>query len=193
MKNLFAILFLFVSFDMYSQYNDVKMYFNDSTSIEGLGYMKKDKIYFKLEEKEKFSEWGMESIYRVDFFAFESEVRTIEYVYSDADNKFHLMELVVDGEVTLYKLQRDIIVYNRGITGDRTTSGSYADKTTPQYFVKHRKDKTATDILFGFKKRIARFFLDCPDIIEMVNDKTFIKDDIELIVKYYNDNCSVKN
>ena len=179
---------------MYSQYNDVKMYFNDSTSIEGVGYIRKDKVYFKLDEKEKFSEWGMESIYRVDFFGFENEVKTFNYIYSDNYRKFCLMELVIDGEVTLYKLQRDIIVYNNAqIEGRHIGSGSYIDKTEPEYYVKHKKDKTATDILFGFKKRVARFFSDCPDIIEMVNDKTFTKDDVDLIVKYYNENCATKS
>lgn len=169
------------------------MYFNDSTSIEGLGYIRKDKVYFKLEEKEKFSEWGMESIYRVDFFGFENEVKTFNYVYSDIYRKFRLMELVIEGEVMLYKLQRDVIVYNNGQIEGRPTGGSYIDKTEPEFYVMHKKDKTAIDILFGFKKKVARFFSDCPDIIEMVNDKTFAKDDIDLIVKYYNDNCATKS
>ncbi len=190
MKNQFVIFLLFLSFNMYSQYNDVKMYFNDSTSIEGLGYISKDKIYFKLEEKEKFSEWGLESVYRIDFFGFENEVRTFEYIFSDGHNKFRLMELVIEGEVNLYKLEKDIVVYNN--SSKENISNSYISTATG-YFVKHKKDKTAIDIMFGFKKRIARFFSDCPDIIEMVNDKTFSKDDIDLIVKYYNDNCSVKS
>ena len=50
------------------------MYFNDSTSIEGLGYIKNNKIFFKLEEKEAFSEWSFESVYRIDFYGFENSV-----------------------------------------------------------------------------------------------------------------------
>lgn len=189
MKNLFTIVVFFFSFNIYSQYSDVKLYFNDSTSIEGLGYIRKDKVYFKLDEKEKFSEWGIESIYRVDFFGFENEVRIFEYIYSDTDNKFRLMELVIDGEVCLYKMQRDVIVSDN-IISDKPTGYRYIDKTTPEYYVKHKKDKTATNILFGFKKKIARFFSDCENIIEIVEDKTFTKDDIELIVIYYNKSCS---
>lgn len=169
------------------------MYFNDSTSIEGVGYIRKDKVYFKLDEKEKFSEWGMESIYRVDFFGFENEVKTFNYIYSDTDRKFRLLELVIDGEVCLYKMQRDVIVYNNAqIEGRHIGSGSYIDKTEPEYYVKHKKDTTATNILFGFKKKITRFFSDCEDIIEMVEDKTFTRNDIELIVVYYNKNCALK-
>lgn len=190
MKNLFAFLFLFLSLNMYSQYSDVKMYFNDSTSIEGLGYIRNDKIYFKLEEKEDFSEWGLESVYRIDFIGFENEVRTFEYIFSDGHNKFRLMELVIEGEVNLYKLEKDFVIYNNN--PKENIYNSYTSTATG-YFVKHKKDKTAIDILFGFKKRIARFFSDCPDIIEMVNDKTFTKDDIELIVIYYNKNCSIIN
>ena len=190
MKNLFAIFFFFFSLNIYSQYSDVKLYFNDSTSIEGVGYIRKDKVYFKLDEKEKFSEWGMESIYRVDFFGFENEVKIFEYIYSDTDRKFRLLELVIDGEVCLYKMQRDIIVYDKKEINGMPTGGSHIDKTEAEYYVKHKKDTTATNILFGFKKKIARFFSDCEDIIEMVEDKTFTKDDIELIVIYYNKNCS---
>ena len=190
MKNQIVIIFFFFTFNMYSQYNDVKMYFNDSTSIEGLGYIKKDKIYFKLEEKDEFSEWGLESVYKIDFFGFENEIRTFEYVYSDADDKFHLMELVVEGEVNLYKFEKNIVVFNNNI--ENRSFHNYTETINLGYFVKHKKDKTAIDILFSFKKRVARFFSDCPDIIEMVNDKTFTKDDIDLIVKYYNDNCSTK-
>lgn len=191
MKNLFVIFILFFSLNIYSQYNDVKIYFNDSTSIEGLGYIKKDKIYFKLEEKEDFSEWGLESVYKIDFFGFEKEVRTFEYVYSDAYRKFNLMELVVEGEVNLYKFEKDIVVFNNDI--ENKSFHNYTKTINLGYFVKHKKDKTAIDILFGFKKRVARFFSDCPDIIELVNDKTYTKDDIELIVIYYNKNCSTKN
>lgn len=189
MNNLFTIFFLFLTFNMFSQYNDVKMYFNDSTSIEGLGYIRKDKVYFKLEEKDEFSDWGMESIHRIDFFGFENEVRTFEYIFSDGHNKFRLMELVIEGEVNLYKLEKDIVIYNNN--REDNIPNSYTSTVTG-YFVKHKNDKTAIDIMFGFKKRIVRFFSDCPDIIEMVNDKTFTNNDIELIVIYYNKNCSVK-
>lgn len=167
------------------------MYFNDSTSIEGLGYIKKDKVYFKLEDKEKFSEWNFESIYRIDFYGFENNVRSFEYIYSDTFKKFHLMEILVEGEVNLYTFEKNIIIVP-GFGSGNTIGALYKSKLT-EYFVKHKKDKTATNILFGFKKKIPRFFSDCPDIIEMVEDKTFTKDDIDLIVKYYNDNCSIKN
>lgn len=190
MKNLFTIFFLFLTFNMFSQYNDVKMYFNDSTSIEGLGFIRKDKVYFKLEEKEEFSEWGFESVYKIDFFGFEKEVRTFEFVYSSVHRKFKLMELVIEGEVNLYKLEEEVIISN---FDSETKMPSRNMLSSKEYFVKHKKDTVVLDILFGFKKKIARFFSDCPDIIEMVNDKTFSKDDIELIVIYYNKNCSAKN
>lgn len=192
MKNLYIVFFLFLSFNMYSQYNDVKMYFNDSTSIEELGYIKKDKIYFKLEEKEEFSEWGLESVYRIDFYGFENEVRSFEYVYSDAQNKFRLMELVIEGEVNLYKLENEVIIIPTYLPKNNIIGVVQISKANG-YFVKHKKDTTAIDILFGFKKRIVRFFSDCPDIIEMVEDKTFTRDDIELIVIYYNKNCATKS
>ena len=188
MKNLISILFLFVSFNSYSQFDKVKMYFNDSTSIEGFGYYKKDKIFFKLDEKDEFSEWGLESVYKIDFYGFENALYTFEYIFCDKYNKFRLMQLVVEGEVNLYKIEdTNIVITSNG--GDIKSRSFYTSKTE-EYFVKHIKDKTAIDILFGFKKKVARFFSDCPDIIEMVNDKTFTRDDIELIVVYYNKNCS---
>ena len=192
MKKLFVIFLLFLSFNMYSQYNDVKMYFNDSTSIDGLGYIKINIVYFKLEEKEDFSEWGMESIYRIDFFGFENEVRSFEFIYSDTFKKFHLMELLVEGEVNLYTFEKNIIIVP-GFGSKGISIGTLYKSKLKEYFVKHKKDTTATNILFGFNKKIPRFFSDCPDIIEMVNDKTFTRDDIDLIVKYYNDNCAIKN
>lgn len=188
MRNLILILFLFFSINIYSQYNNVKLYFNDSTAIEGLGYIKKHKIYFKVEEKDEFSEWDLGSVYRIDFFGFENKVRTFEYIYTDKYRDFKLLENVLEGEVKLYKLEEVNIIYF-GNGPNKTISES----TSLEYFVKHQNDKTAIDIMFGFKKKIAQFFSDCPDIIEMVNDKTFKKDDIELIVNYYNKNCSTKS
>lgn len=164
------------------------MYFNDSTSIEGLGYIKNNKIFFKLEEKEAFSEWSFESVYRIDFYGFENSVRSFEFIYSDTFKKFHLMEMLVEGEVNLYKFEKNIVIVP-GFGSGNAIGTLYSGELT-EYFVKHKKDTTATNILFGFKKKIARFFSDCEDIIEMVEDKTFTKDDIELIVVYYNKNCS---
>ena len=188
-KDFTICFFLFLSINSYSQYHDVKMYFNDSTSIEGLGYIRKDKFFFKLEEKDKFSKWGFESVYKIDFFGFEKEVRTFEFVYSSVHRKFKLMELVIDGEVNLYKLEEEIIISN---SDSETKIPSRNMLSSKEYFVKHKKDTVVLDILFGFKKKIARFFSDCPDIIEKVNDTSFTKDDLDLIVLYYNKNCANK-
>jgi len=41
----------------------------------------------------------------------------------------------------------------------------------------------------SFKKDVAKFFHDCPDVIKRVKDKEYKKEDLELVVKRYNKVC----
>ena len=45
----------------------------------------------------------------------------------------------------------------------------------------------SSDVLSkSFKKTAAEFFKDCPSIVEKIENKSYKKDDLEEIVKFYN-------
>jgi hypothetical protein len=74
----------------------------------------------------------------------------------------------------------------------------YTEINLPRYsYYIGLKDDKAVEFLYtkglplskSFKKAIKEKFSDCPSIIEKVDKKEFKKEDIILLIYYYNDNC----
>ncbi len=42
------------------------------------------------------------------------------------------------------------------------------------------------------EKDIPIFLNNCPAVVKMIEDKVYLKTDIEKIVNYYNNNCGIK-
>jgi len=41
----------------------------------------------------------------------------------------------------------------------------------------------------SFKNKIRKFFSDCPELVEKINDKIFKRKHIEEVIEYYKLNC----
>lgn len=70
--------------------------------------------------------------------------------------------------------------------------------TVTYFYVCRQSDAEAFRITsFGnisknFKKTASEYFKDCPELVKKIEDKTFKKDDIEEVVRFYNAHCTAK-
>lgn len=110
---LFSVnLLLFIilnNFSAFSQDQECILYFKDGTSLEGFGMLKivnildpKEKIKFRLTKKEKGDFWDFEDVSKITFIGFEM-TKTFEYIKTSKYEYPKLLEILVDGEVKLYR------------------------------------------------------------------------------------------
>ncbi len=97
-------------------------------------------------------------------------------------------KLEIDGELKLfnyYYTQQTGGGYNAS-TGVAMGSYSY---TVERYILQKGDGELKRLKGWTFKKDMAEFFSDCPDLVERVESKDFRKGDLESMVRCYNTNC----
>tara|TARA_B110000037_G_C16800418_1_gene375289 strand:- start:27 stop:560 length:534 start_codon:yes stop_codon:yes gene_type:complete len=77
------------------------------------------------------------------------------------------------------------------------TNGVMSNNSYDEAFVKKKNEKFAYNIGYiygagykGIKKRVRKYFSDCPDLINKVNKNKIKKKNTLGIVEYYNKNCA---
>lgn len=195
MSRIIILFFTFFCLNtLKAQHREVVIFFNDSTSLEGFGEVRKNKIYFKLEQNDKLSEWDYLSVRAIHFVGY-GFIEKYEYVKSDKYNKPKIMELIEEGNVNLYVFSEIVTKsYVPDINFSNKPNGFspsvYKTGLQVEYFIKRPNEDSATDITFSFKRRAIRYFSDCPELLEKINNRTFTSTNIPEIVAYYNDYCN---
>ncbi|MBF4486936.1 MULTISPECIES: hypothetical protein [unclassified Flavobacterium] len=201
MKPLFQLLFLFFINTAFSQdYREATIIFNDSTSVKGFGEIKGNTIYFKVKEEDKPSKWSHDIAKGLLFSGYGYSEKYV-YVKFEKNKDPKLMEVIEEGNITLYKDSKLIYKSNGdsrlafGSNGlslpiatmpmTRTTSEELKEK----YYVQRKNAEFATDITFSFKFRAKIYFSDCEKVIEKINNGQFNKKNIPKMIYYYNDYC----
>ncbi|WP_300566057.1 hypothetical protein [Flavobacterium sp.] len=201
-KTIFLIFCLLFTAIGFSQKQRCTIYFNDGTTLAGLGRLKDDgTVKFKATEDSKNEIISKGNIEKVEL----NEEGTIEvYKYKRLSSDFQKwLKEIVNGEVSLYT--SDVSgMYGPSIgTGFSTmggVGGGIAFGTggnVTYYYVCHKLDTAVFRITsFGnisknFKNTASEYFKDCPELVKKIEDKTFKKDDIEEVVRFYNTHCAV--
>lgn len=190
-KYIVSILFLFLSSFIFCQEREARILFLDSTSIKGFGEIKKDKIYFRVDQDSEITIWDFEMAKGLLFegYGFSEEY---EYVKTSEKSKPVLMEVMERGNVNLY---RDAsyglkmgIGFSAGSNGIGVGPvGDY--KSVEDFYLKRPNEAIATDLSKNFKKEAIAYFSDCKTLVEKIEKKEFRKTEIPDIVFYYNDYC----
>ena len=193
MKKIILILLLLIQSFSYSQEeNKATIIFNDNTTIEGLGEIKKNKIYFKVAPQDNYSEWDYTSVRGIIFSGYGFSEK-YEYTKPDKNSNPVIMEIVDDGFVKLYRKNKlfmriekvaistsnNLLLGNNRISEDMSTT----------YYVKREEEDFATDISFGFKARSLKYFADCKSLTEKIYNRTFTAENIIEMINYYNNYC----
>ncbi|WP_343708068.1 hypothetical protein [Flavobacterium sp.] len=204
MKQLYRIIFIlfFISLKIYSQTEEAIIYFKDGDSIEGFASLNFNKIKFKVAPEDKPDTWNEEFVKKITFLNFNAR-RTFEYVKLNSLDKPKLVEIIIEGEATLYKkFGSDFSlldqIYNpheeRPATyNPQTNSFSQPTESSEFYYVKKAKDKYPTclncGVINAWRKNASKVFADCDFIVKKLKSDKWIFEDIKEIVEFYNDVC----
>jgi len=192
MKILFTFTTLLISLlstDCFSQSEEATIFFKDGESIEGYGLVRNNKIKFRVSLEDKGDFWGHEMLDRIEFETFFG-TKTYKYIRANDFNPPFLMELVTEGEVTLYRKSSSSWQTNLAING--LPSGYKIEKITN--FLIRKEDDFPTCLNCGlfnkWKKRAVDYFINCPGLIEKIKSNEYREIHMQEIVEYYNDFCS---
>lgn len=191
MKIIIPFLFLlFINFAFGQDYRQAKIIFNDSTSIKGFGEIKNNEIYFKVKQEDKPTKWSYDIAKGLTFYGYGFSEK-YEYIKCDKHSKPKILEVIEEGNVTLYKDSR--IFYTGNFTpsvGHLPTNISSFENISETFYVKRESEEFATNIFFSFKTSAKKYFSDCLKIIEQINNRKFTKENIPDMVFYYNEYCN---
>jgi hypothetical protein len=191
MKKIIVLILLHFSVTVFSQEREATILFNDSTSVIGLGEIKKEKIYFRVSSSDEVSVWNYDMAQGLIFSGYGFSEKYV-YVKPNKNSKPKLMEVIEEGKVNLYKESSFGLQVGIGPSVSNSNVGAgpnlYHDYSTV-YYVKRKTEEYATDISFSFKSNSSRYFSDCDMLLQKIKKKEFRKKDIIKIVYFYNDYC----
>jgi hypothetical protein len=200
MKSLIHIFifFLLSHFFAFSQDQECILYFNDGTSIEGFGNLEVkgmldpiDKIKFRLTKEEKGDYWGFEDVSRITFIGFEFN-KTFEYVKTSTLDKPKLLELLVEGEVNLYR-NIDYVAGQIFFQKNSTFPTIIGDRETTKHYLIRETEEIATcidcSILKSWAKNVSKYLADCDTLVRDLKNHKYSFAELEDTIIYYNDIC----
>jgi hypothetical protein len=203
--------FLLIVNVVFCQDQEATILFNDGSSIEGFGSINKNKIYFRASLDHKPDVWIYNDMVKgITFSGFES---TVKYEYVLLDEFSHpepqLLEVVENGNVTLYARVRKIVTVNssvlnsnslnsnssnisiiKSVSNDVVPYQSAKEDASIELFVKRTNEKFPTSLNWAFYKRAEKYFSDCEVLAKKIDKGEFSKNKILEIVQYYNDICA---
>jgi len=205
MKLVTIKLFIFIILNnifAFSQDQECILYFKDGTSIEGFGMLKivnildpKEKIKFRVTKEEKGDFWDFEDVSKITFIGFEM-TKTFEYVKINSMDYPKLLELLVEGEVNLYRnteINTHSIYYgNNGF--EKNNFPAYSESKTQQNYLKRDNEEIATCIdcnLFkSWAKNVSKYLANCKNLVDDLNNHKYTFAELEDVIIFYNDFCS---
>ncbi len=198
MKKLIVLLFLFQIWNSsYSQEREATIHFIDNTSLKGIAEIKRNKIFFRFTKVDEISKWGHDFAKGVTFSGY-GFTEKYEYVKPNKYSEPIIMEVLEEGNVNLYRKNKIDNVYSNSIfLIDNSNTLEHhpillSSKLDSTYYVKRQNEDFSTDISFSFKSRAKKYFSDCQDILDGIEDKSYDKDTIYDMVLYYNKYCNTK-
>ncbi|MEM6684904.1 MAG: hypothetical protein AAF617_03825 [Bacteroidota bacterium] len=152
----------------------------------------KQRVKFKANEKAKKEKYDHTQIDKVVFKNADEE--TVEYVYIPVSEKKHeLFTKIVNGKADLYA--RIVSFTSRCYPAPVNRAWApFNGSDSEEFYVWREGEKTASPLITlrvsrSFKKRAMEYFADCPAIVEKLEDKSYQEENIEDVVKAYN-NCN---
>lgn len=199
--NLFLFLF-FNNFSVFSQDQECIIYFKDGTSLEGYGMLKivnildpKEKIKFRLTKQEKGDFWDFEDISKITFIGFEM-TKTFEYIKTSKYEYPKLLEILVDGEVKLYRSPETITykLYFENYSVDKNNFPNTPKANVQFNYLKRDNEEIATCIdcypLKSWAKQVSEYLADCETLVYDLKKHKYTFAELEDAIIFCNDFCT---
>lgn len=201
--NLFLFLLL-NNFSAFSQDQECIIYFKDGTALEGFGMLKivnildpKEKIKFRLTKEEKGDFWDFEDISKITFIGFEM-TKTFEYVKTSKYEYPKLLEILVDGEVKLYR-SPETMTYILYFENYNVNKNNFPNTNTPKTnvqnnYLKRDNEEIATcidcSIIKSWAKNVSNYLSDCTTLVDDLKNYKYTFAELEDAIIFYNDYCT---
>ena len=201
--NLFLFLHL-NNFSAFSQDQECIIYFKDGTALEGFGMLKivnildpKEKIKFRLTKEEKGDFWDFEDISKITFIGFEM-TKTFEYVKTSKYEYPKLLEILVDGEVKLYR-SPETMTYRLYFENYNVNKNNFPNTNTPKTnvqnnYLKRDNEEIATcidcSIIKSWAKNVSNYLSDCTTLVDDLKNYKYTFAELEDAIIFYNDYCT---
>jgi hypothetical protein len=187
---LFFILLITINLNGYSQLNPSKVVLKTGDTITGiLGKLKSKSFKYKVHPTAKAKEIDFSEIDFVQFKYSNNKISTFKFFQTTDKDRYIAVKPLVIGDVELYGDNRSVSSTGAG--------GIPLSQTVVDYYIKRQEESKLTTLGFwnsfttSLKDKIIMYFKDCNKVIEKIKDKEFrMRDGLEPIVEYYNENCS---
>ncbi len=197
------LFFLFLNnFFAFSQDQECIIYFKDGTSLEGYGMLKivnildpKEKIKFRLTKEEKGDFWDFEDISKITFIGFEM-TQTFEYIKTSKYEYPKLLEILVDGEVKLYRSPETITyrLYFENYSVDKNNFPNTPKANVQFNYLKRDNEEIATcidcSIIKSWAKNVSNYLSDCTTLVDDLKNYKYTFAELEDAIIFYNDYCT---
>jgi ribosome-associated translation inhibitor RaiA len=206
------------SFAQYA-WTDVELHLKNGKILKGEGKLTmmsaginltKEKLKFRSKNKKNKSKHTTEEVdYAIFTITYKTRVngeriqktRTEKYIpvyLNKKQTKLGFVELMVEGNLRL--VGRTVMVSSGGTWVNNGAPGN-APIFQPGYMGSHnqvmflKKGKMPevfnnSNIFKSFKKRAMKYFKDCPALVAKLENKEFVKDELQDIVRFYNTSCN---
>lgn len=197
-KIFYILLILFVSNGLFAQNKKGIVYLNDGSKLSGLVKITKlNQVKYRLNKESKKQVFKKESVDLVVFVDKEGELDEYAFrqIERSTNSSVKVMKVITKGKITLYRIVTQGNHYHMsGMPGQPATFGptySISNYYVGQEGSKLVKRLTSQGTLFdkNFRKAAMQYFKDCPELVKLIENRTYRKADIEEIVKYYNEKC----
>ena len=190
-NHLSLLLLIFVFNTGYTQKNNYVIHFKEGSSKIGKDKIKTDSNIKMNDTSEivAYEKNYIEKIETRDGAYRRSKLKKIE----KGTSKGLWLEVVVEGKVNLYKDDKNPFSQTATeISGELpiTSEGS----TT--YYINREGESEVSKVTWNgfpgknFKKAASQYFIDCPILVEDIQNKTYDISNIENVVRFYNMECS---
>jgi len=197
------LLFIFLNnFFAFSQDQECILYFKDGTSLEGYGMLKivnildpKEKIKFRLTKEEKGDFWDFEDISKITFIGFEM-TQTFEYIKTSKYEYPKLLEILVDGEVKLYRSPETTTysLYFENYSANKNNFPNTSKVNAQFNYLKRDNEEIATCIdcypLKSWAKQVSEYLSDCETLVYDLKKHKYKFAELEDAIIFYNDFCT---
>ncbi len=202
------IFFLCFTLFCNAQDQDAKLFFKDGSTLEGLAKITAaNDIKFRVTKEDKFDVWSYVELDYVEFYN-EDQVFKFKYVYFRHRKEGTLMEVLTEGEISLYSKNPGITdaIFNSdsglGFGSNRTSNTDVApnsvldQQNSPRLrrnlYLKRGAEPpvlATVSLLRNWKKLMKNYFKDCPILVRKIQDNEFGSENMIEMVEFYNDIC----
>ncbi|WP_296381006.1 hypothetical protein [Winogradskyella sp.] len=212
---VFGLNFSFAQYD----WTKAKVYLKNSEVLNGeakilmMGSgmnLSKEILKYRIGKKEKISKYKPEEIDSIVFIIeYKKKVdkkeinETCSKIFvpvflNKKKSRLGFVEILVDGEL---KLVARTVIINYGGNSSNITIGVSSNNNQDDYMGGHNqvlllKNDEKPEVFYRdtsakfFRKRAGKYFKDCISLRDKIENKSFKKEDVQDIAKYYNFNCA---